>query len=124
MMLPALHACERHFNLHRHRPIMMLLVTGISACIATMLQALHGEQFVLVAKVSPQLPFDPAAPPAPVQGIPVVAETTLVLVSPALVHENSVISFVHVCQLFHVRAVWAGPDCGIPVVADDAGAVR
>ena len=48
---------------------------------STLLQAVHGEQFVLVAKVSPQLPFDPAAPPAPVQGIPVVAETTLVLVS-------------------------------------------
>lgn len=65
-MLPALH------------------VKGISASIAidpTLLQALHREQFVLVAKVSPQLPFDPAAPPAPVQGIPVVAETTLVLVS-------------------------------------------
>ena len=66
----------------------MLLVDGISACIAIdpiLLQALHGEEFVLVAKVSPQLPFDPAAPPAPVQGIPVVAETTLVLVSLAAV---------------------------------------
>ena len=72
--------------------MVLLHVQGISACIAidpALLQALHGEQFVLVAKVSPQLPFDPAAPPAPVQGIPVVAETTLVLVSLAAVGTGS-----------------------------------
>ena len=88
---------------------MMLLalhVLGIPTCIATMLQALHGEQFVLVAKVSPQLPFDPAAPPAPVQGIPVVAETTLVLVSPALGNGNC--AMLSACSPFVISEVSVG----------------
>lgn len=69
---------HRHFRLV-HRIRVTHLSQPESVCREFCL-ALHREQFVLVAKVSPQLPFDPAAPPAPVQGIPVVAETTLVLI--------------------------------------------